>query len=264
MSSTTNQLTRNLEPFRLISQISTNLSNRDYTTPKSPLIKPLTLYTKDSYLPYNTDNLRQTKLAFQSLLGHLCLPFIIDSILQITDKGKQLNKGLRLAIGKRSIIEQHQIKSFTYSLYLNYNNLYKKGLRLVDQELNNCNIRVLNNSILESTNYYSSTIKLQYTNIRDLQLVYIKDVIGRSRLTLEAFYIATSRSILEESSDLSTDIIVLSGSIAETTLIASLPTAMLSIKPITPKITLSLVSLKGATPLRQIDNYKRYCFELLN
>ena len=57
--------------------------------------------------------------------------------------------------------------------------------------------------------------------------------------------------------------ITLSAIVTRTTLIASSLKVIPSIKPMTPKRMLSLVSYRRATPLRQTDNCKQSCLDLL-
>jgi hypothetical protein len=69
-----------------------------------------------------------------------------------------------------------------------------------------------------------------------------------------------------DSENLSNSAITLytTASMARTTLVASLHNVIPSIEPMTPKRTLSLVSLKGATPLRLTDNCEQGCLDLLS
>jgi hypothetical protein len=90
----------------------------------------------------------------------------------------------------------------------------------------------------------------QCTNSRDLQPIYIEDVKERNRLTSGAFCIVNSRLMTRDSENLSNGAIALytTASMARTTLVANLHNVIPSIEPMTPKRTLSLVSLRGATP----------------
>lgn len=75
-----------------------------------------------------------------------------------------------------------------------------------------------------------------------------------------------SRLMTRDSENLSNGAIALytTASMARTTLVASLHNVIPSIEPMTPKRTLSLVSLRGATPLRLTDNCEQGCLDLLS
>jgi hypothetical protein len=134
MSPTNDRPIRDPGPLRRsTSRIGTNLLKRDRLTLEPPSVEPLTPCIDDGYLPY-TDDSGRTKFAVQSLLCHLRLPLILDSILRIIDEGEQLNQGLRSALGQRSVPEQHQIRSFARSLCHSCDNLYTTALSLVNKE----------------------------------------------------------------------------------------------------------------------------------
>jgi hypothetical protein len=105
-----------------------------YATPEPPSVEPLTPCTDNGYSPCNADDLGRTKPAVQFLLELLRLPLILDGILRITDEGEQLNQGLRSALGQRSILERHRIRSFAHSLCRNCGVLYETGPSLLNQE----------------------------------------------------------------------------------------------------------------------------------
>jgi hypothetical protein len=100
MSPPRGPLTRDSGPLRISTgRISTNLVKRDSTVPEPPSVEPLTLCTDDSNLLYDTEHSEQNESVVQSILGVFRLPSILESILRVTDKGGQLNKRLKSALG---------------------------------------------------------------------------------------------------------------------------------------------------------------------
>ncbi|KAK7421480.1 hypothetical protein QQX98_002179 [Neonectria punicea] len=123
MSPTGDRSTGDSDPRSSTSRIGAGQPERDHATPEPPSVERLTPCTDDRCLPHNTDHSGRTESAVQSLLSHLRLPLILDSILRITDENEQLSQGLRSALNQRSVPEQHRIEFFACSLSRNCDDL---------------------------------------------------------------------------------------------------------------------------------------------
>ncbi|KFA47836.1 hypothetical protein S40293_06416 [Stachybotrys chartarum IBT 40293] len=116
-------------------QVGSSKPERDHATAEPPSFESPIPCTDDRCLPRSTDGSRRVESAEQSLLNHLRIPLLLESILRITDEGDQLSRGLRLALGLRSVLEQHQLRTFAHSLSRTCDNFCEIGTSQSNQEV---------------------------------------------------------------------------------------------------------------------------------
>ncbi|KFA81045.1 hypothetical protein S40288_00769 [Stachybotrys chartarum IBT 40288] len=270
-------------------QVGSSKPERDHATAEPPSFESPIPCTDDRCLPRSTDGSRRVESAEQSLLNHLRIPLLLESILRITDEGDQLSRGLRLALGLRSVLEQHRLRTFAHSLSRTCDNFCEIGTSQSNQEvyigyesnhekLSSSDSRyqddIVFGSIVEVGTATESPAALasgEPTQIAETEDNTPKegcDEVPGSDTQPVADNDDAKQSTLQPKTGIGKGIGAMDlgelASMARTTLITSSPNVMPSIKPMTPERTPSPISLRGAALPRQTEDYQQDCLDLLD